>query len=169
MGNIEQKNNVYLINLIQLICWLCWQNSTYINANSPIKFSLLFAVHEVPQASTGFSPFSLLYAQKPQGMLKFIKENKTMIPCPVKMKFSTFWTCKQNYTQWITYRRNLLQVQERQHRLCNMRRQFAPGDKVITLLPIFSSKLIKCQGPFEVIWQVLPEVYGTMRLCAQTG
>ncbi|XP_051509646.1 uncharacterized protein LOC127415117 [Myxocyprinus asiaticus] len=30
---------------------------------------LLFAVREVPQASTGFSPFKLLYGQRPRGML----------------------------------------------------------------------------------------------------
>ena len=36
---------------------------------------LLFPVREVPQASTGFSPFELLFGQKPQGVLDLIKEN----------------------------------------------------------------------------------------------
>src|SRR4029434_1289107 len=30
---------------------------------------LLFAVREVPQSSTGFSPFDLLYCHKPRGLL----------------------------------------------------------------------------------------------------
>ena len=32
---------------------------------------LLFAVREVPQASTGFSPFELLFGQKPRGIGEF--------------------------------------------------------------------------------------------------
>lgn len=36
---------------------------------------LLFAVRVVLQTSTGFSPFKLLYGQKPRGMLNVIQEN----------------------------------------------------------------------------------------------
>ncbi len=36
---------------------------------------LLFAVREVPQASTGFSPFELLYGRQPRGVLDVIKES----------------------------------------------------------------------------------------------
>ncbi len=36
---------------------------------------LLFAVREVPQASTGFSPFELLYGRQPRGVLDIIKES----------------------------------------------------------------------------------------------
>ena len=35
---------------------------------------VLFAVHEVPQASTGFSPFELLYGRRPRGLLDLAKE-----------------------------------------------------------------------------------------------
>ena len=35
---------------------------------------LLFAVREVPQASSGFSPFELLYGRRPRGVLDVIKE-----------------------------------------------------------------------------------------------
>ncbi len=34
---------------------------------------LLFAVREVPQASTGFSPFELLYGRQPRGVLDIIR------------------------------------------------------------------------------------------------
>ncbi len=35
---------------------------------------LLFAVREVPQASTGFSPFKLLYGRQPRGVLDVLRE-----------------------------------------------------------------------------------------------
>ena len=42
--------------------------------------SLLFAVQEVPQASTKFSPFELLFGRKPRGILDLVKENWEMGP-----------------------------------------------------------------------------------------
>ena len=36
---------------------------------------LLFAVREVPQASTGFFPFELLFGRKPGDVLGLVKEN----------------------------------------------------------------------------------------------
>ncbi len=35
---------------------------------------LLFAVREVPKASTGFSPFELLYGRQPRGVLDVLRE-----------------------------------------------------------------------------------------------
>ncbi len=53
---------------------------------------------------------------------------------------------------------NLLQAQDRQSRLYNQGtrlRKFAPGEKVLVLLPTSSSKLLaKWQGPFEVTWRI---------------
>ena len=45
---------------------------------------LLFVVREVPQASTGFSPFELLFGRKPWGVLDLIKENWEEGPSPSK-------------------------------------------------------------------------------------
>ncbi|KAG6933510.1 hypothetical protein G0U57_019071, partial [Chelydra serpentina] len=43
---------------------------------------LLFAVREVPQASTGFSPFELLYGRHPRGILDLAKEGWEEQPNP---------------------------------------------------------------------------------------
>lgn len=43
---------------------------------------LLFLIREVPQASTEFSPFELLYADKTRGLLDVGKEAWYEQPCP---------------------------------------------------------------------------------------
>ena len=41
---------------------------------------LLFAYHEVPQETTGFSPFELLYGRRVRGPLDVLKEKWTCYP-----------------------------------------------------------------------------------------
>uniref|UniRef100_A0AAQ4QC45 Integrase catalytic domain-containing protein n=1 Tax=Gasterosteus aculeatus aculeatus TaxID=481459 RepID=A0AAQ4QC45_GASAC len=50
---------------------------------------LLFAVREVPQASTGFSPFELLFGRTPRGVLDLIKENweEGLGPCKNEIQY----------------------------------------------------------------------------------
>ncbi|XP_035287492.1 uncharacterized protein LOC118234816 [Anguilla anguilla] len=43
---------------------------------------VLFAIREVPQASTGFSPFELLYGRRPRGLLDLAKEAWEEQPSP---------------------------------------------------------------------------------------
>ncbi|KAJ8353339.1 hypothetical protein SKAU_G00209060 [Synaphobranchus kaupii] len=43
---------------------------------------VLFAIREVPQASTGFSPFELLYGRRPRGLLDLAKEAWEQQPSP---------------------------------------------------------------------------------------
>ena len=116
---------------------------------------LLFAVREVPQASTGFSPFELLYGRKPRGVLDLIKEsweegssnskNEIQYVLDLRAKLHTLGKVSQEH---------LREAQETQRRLYDRGtrlRNFTPGEKVLVLLPTSSSKLLaKWQGPFVV-------------------
>uniref|UniRef100_A0A8C1ZTE6 Gypsy retrotransposon integrase-like protein 1 n=1 Tax=Cyprinus carpio TaxID=7962 RepID=A0A8C1ZTE6_CYPCA len=96
---------------------------------------LLFAVRDVPQASTGFSPFELLYGRQPRGVLDVLKEtwedgrsdskNEIQYVMDLRAKLHTLWRLSME---------NLLQGQGRQSQLYNRGtklREFAPGDKVL--------------------------------------
>ncbi len=101
---------------------------------------LLFAVREVPQASTGFSPFELLYGRQPRGVLDVIKESWEEGPSNSRSEILYILDLRAKlHMLGRLSMENLLQAQDRQTRLYNrgMRlRQFSPGDKVLVLLPV---------------------------------
>ncbi|XP_051724240.1 uncharacterized protein LOC127498671 isoform X1 [Ctenopharyngodon idella] len=116
---------------------------------------LLFAVREVPQASTGFSPFELLYGRQPRGVLDVLRETWEDGPSQSKNEIQYVMDLRTKlHTLGRLSTENLLQAQDKQSRLYNRGtnlRKFAPGEKVLVLLPTSSSKLLaKWQGPFEV-------------------
>ncbi|XP_057183752.1 uncharacterized protein LOC130550329 [Triplophysa rosa] len=120
---------------------------------------LLFAVREVPQASTGFSPFELLYGRQPRGVLDVLKETWEDGPSTSKNEIQFVLDLRAKlHTLGRLSMENLLQAQDKQSRLYNRGtnlRKFTPGEKVLVLLPTSSSKLLaKWQGPFEVTRQV---------------
>ncbi|XP_063334794.1 uncharacterized protein si:ch211-282j22.3 isoform X1 [Pelmatolapia mariae] len=88
---------------------------------------LLFAYREVPQASTGFSPFELLYGHEMRERL----EKMTELAQAHKAE------AQQHQKAW--YDQSARQ------------RSFSPGQKVLVLLPSDDSKLLaKWQGPYEI-------------------
>ena len=120
---------------------------------------LLFAYREVPQESTGFSPFELLYGRDVRGPLDVLKES---------------WEAERrsdlNVIAYITLMRERLEeMSEHIHK--NMQsaqtrqklwydknareRSFQPGDQVLVLLPTSTSKLTaQWQGPYTVVERV---------------
>lgn len=56
----------------------------------------LFAEWDVPQTSTGFSAFEVLFGRTLRGVLDLIKEN-----WEAKQRSSTSWTCDQSSTHWV--------------------------------------------------------------------
>ena len=113
---------------------------------------LLFAYREVPQESTGFSPFELLYGRHVRGPLDVLQES---------------WMAKepeeQNVVQYVMEMRknltditeiaqsNLAKSQTRQKVWYDRKarvREFEAGEKVLVLLPSASNKLqAEWQGP----------------------
>uniref|UniRef100_A0A8C5FTF6 Integrase catalytic domain-containing protein n=1 Tax=Gadus morhua TaxID=8049 RepID=A0A8C5FTF6_GADMO len=120
---------------------------------------LLFAVREVPQASTGFSPFELLHGRRPRGVLDLIKENwkegssdsKNGIQYVIDLRAKL-------HSLGVMSREHLHQAQENQKRLYDKGtrlRNLTLGEKVLVLLPTSSTKLLaKWQGPFVVTRRV---------------
>ncbi len=107
---------------------------------------LLFAVWEVPQASTGFSPFKLLYGRQSRGLLDVIREAWEEGPSNSRSEIQYVMDLRAKlHTLGRLSMENLLQAQDRLSRLNNRgtrERQFTPGDKVLVLLPTSSSKLL---------------------------
>ncbi len=130
---------------------------------------LLFAVRVVPQASTGFSPFELLYGHQPRGVLDVLRETWEEGPSGTKNEIQHVLDLRTKlHTLGQLSIENFLQAQDKQSRLYNWGtrlRNFAPGDKVLVLLPSSSSKLLaKWQGPFEVTLRVGDLNYEVIRM-----
>ena len=125
---------------------------------------LMFAYREVPQESTGFSPFELLYGRKVRGPLDVLKETweaKTTTPestvsylmkvqdrleSMAKLARASDEAAKQTQKRW--YDRNVRQ------------RSFEPGDQVLVLMPAAHSKLeAQWQGPYTIAEKVTNVTY----------
>ncbi len=108
--------------------------------------------HKPPR---GFPPFELLYGRQPRGVLDVLRETWEEGPSGSKNEIQHVLDLRTKlHTLGQLSMENLLQAQDKQSRLYNRGTRlcnFAPGDKVLVLLPTSSSKLLaKWQGPFEV-------------------
>ena len=117
---------------------------------------LLFAYREVPQASTGFSPFELLYGRAIRGPIDVIREtweaDERSDDSVVSYLLATqekLWDMAEIVEE------NLTRVQSKQKRWYDKGarlREFKKGDPVMVLLPTSSSKLLaQWQGPYQII------------------
>ncbi|KAJ8349857.1 hypothetical protein SKAU_G00249870 [Synaphobranchus kaupii] len=120
---------------------------------------VLFAIREVPQVSTGFSPFELLYGRRPRGLLDLAKEAWEQQPSPHRTMVEHVEEVKKRMaTIWPMVREHMAEAQTAQARVYNrgaQPREFAPGDKVLVLVPTSECKfLAKWNGPYEVMEKV---------------
>ena len=107
---------------------------------------LLFAYREVPQASTGFSPFELLYGQDVRGPLDILKESWEASQKSDKSIVSYVLSTHEKILKMSELvQKNLSKSQTRQKNWYNRKsrvHEFKAGDTVLVLLPTLTSKLL---------------------------
>ncbi len=125
---------------------------------------ILFGIREVPQASTGFTPFELLFGRQPRGLLDVAKE-------AWEQQLAGHWSTIEHVREMREkidrvmplIREHLVKAQQAQQRHYNRAAQpraFQPGDHVLVLVPTAACKfLAKWQGPYTVTEQVGPVTY----------
>ncbi|KAI3374507.1 hypothetical protein L3Q82_006322 [Scortum barcoo] len=121
-------------------------------------------LREVPQASTGFSPFELLYGRQVRGPLDVLEESwvgsqekrTSVLAFVLQMRERMEQTTK-------LVRRNMEKAQSRQQTWYDKaarERSFSPGQQVLLLLPTAENKLLaKWQGPYTVLKKLSPTTY----------
>ncbi|XP_051271638.1 uncharacterized protein LOC127372197 isoform X2 [Dicentrarchus labrax] len=127
---------------------------------------LLFAYREVPQASTGFSPFELLYGHEVRGPLSLLREiweggkgkgeSLNVISYVVQMREQL----EKMSELAQSHMREAQQQQKSWYDRSARQRSFNSGQKVLVLLPSDDNKLLaKWQGPFEILKKLGPTTY----------
>ena len=120
---------------------------------------LLFTYREVPQVSTGFSPFELLYGRVVRGLLDVVKEawesEQAERSFADKCVASYVLSIQDKMSQMAEpVHANMEKAEETQKRWYDLKsrdRKLKEGDKVLVLLPTSTDKLLaQWQGPYVV-------------------
>ncbi|XP_076438810.1 uncharacterized protein LOC143277793 [Babylonia areolata] len=132
--------------------------------------ALLFAYREVPQESTGYSPFELLYGRTVRGPMQILREHwlhpqrpeiQTAAEYVVELRNRIAESCtiaQQNLERASRRYKGYFDAKAKQ-------RQFAEGSKVLLLRPTKQNKLeLEWQGPYTVLRRV-----GIADYCVQIG
>ena len=117
---------------------------------------LLFAYREVPQASTGFSPFELLYGRPVRELLDILRETWEASPKTDESVVSYILSIQEKLAKLSELvQQNLQRAQKDQKTWYDRHarnREFKSGDEVLVLLPTSTSKLLaEWQGPYSII------------------
>lgn len=120
---------------------------------------LLFAYREVPQETTGFSPFDLLYGCHVRGPLDVLREDWTEdrgTAVPVATYVVEMRERLAEMTQLVAKHANKSQQRQKQHYDKNARSQsFEVGDQVLVLLPMKTNRLkLQWTGPYKITKRV---------------
>ncbi len=126
---------------------------------------LMFAYREVPQASTGYSPFELLYGRQVRGPLDVLRDawEQPSDPQPVPVLQYVLQMREKMDKMAKLVHDNMEKAQVRQKDCFDKKtkaRVFQPGQEVLLLLPTSDNKLLaRWQGPFKVLRKMGPATY----------
>ena len=117
---------------------------------------ILFAYREVPQTTTGFSPFEILYGREVRGPLDILKEeweasersNESVVSHILRIRE------RMEMVQELV-QENVKEAQKRQKKWYDRAArevELKANDKVLVLLPTSTNKLLaQWRGPFTVV------------------
>ncbi|KAI2645879.1 Retrovirus-related Pol polyprotein from transposon 17.6 [Labeo rohita] len=125
---------------------------------------VLFGIREVPQASTGFTPFELLFGRQPRGLLDVAREAWEQQPAPHRTIIEHVRQMRERIDRVMPLVREHLskaqQAQQRHYNRAAQPREFQPGDRVMVLVPSSACKfLASWQGPYTVLEKIGPVTY----------
>ncbi|XP_065921959.1 uncharacterized protein [Magallana gigas] len=120
-----------------------------------------FAYREVPNETTGFTPFELLYARHVRGPLDILKERweePTEEQTSVLSYLMETRERMETVRKMVTDMESLAKKNQKRYYDKNVRnRNFEVGQKVLVLLPTSTSNLLaQWKGPYEVTQKVSP-------------
>jgi len=149
-GLVEKFNGTLKAMLSRLCAEQPRQWHRYLNP-------LLFAYREVPQASTGFAPFELLFGREVRGPMGILRELWTgeKIAPQVKTSYQYVFDLRKRIEETMALARGNLEGAQNQYKKQYDRRtkarSFKAGDEVLVLLPATHNKLLmQWKGPLRV-------------------
>ena len=120
---------------------------------------ILFAYREVHQATTGFSPFELLFGRDVRGPLDVLKEQWESAKKCDESVVSYVLKVRSRMSEMVgVVKQNMVEGQRKQNTWYDKEarlREFEVGDTVLVLLPTSTSKLLAWwQGPYQITKRV---------------
>lgn len=107
---------------------------------------LMFAIREVLQASTGYSPFELLYGRHPRGLLDVTKETWEGEATPYRSIIEHISMMQDRIAAvLLLVREHMERAQEAQKRVYDLGAKvctFSPRDRVLVLVPTVDCKFL---------------------------
>ncbi len=156
-GLVEQFNQT----LKQMLCRVAAEDKCDWDRMLPY---VLFGIREVPQASTGFMPFELLFGRQPRGLLDVAREAWEQQPAAHRSTIEHVRDMRERIDRVMPIVREHLtkaqQAKQRHYNRAAQPREFQPGDYVMALVPTAICKFLATwQGLYTVTEKVGPVTY----------